>query len=254
MKIFADLNDTLIISQCRNPDLAVACKLDKEFPGIFRYVLEKISDIASWEDRITEAFKALNIFEVPRSKYLSAAENIVKRIEVPEAVKKSFDRVSDVLTGVYAITGNSQDISDLILEKKLKPLLPGHVELRGFGTELYVDELGYYTGKIKKIYGYCERVKLVRNLKNSEVSINIADNYSSVNQGMIREGDYGILLSKAWDECDRKGNVFYVRPNLLHVAIDQVLREMPVYRWINRGVTHGGEINPKPVCIRPKRI
>lgn len=233
--MFADLNDTLIRSRYGNPDLAVARDLNEEFPGIFRHVVNEISDIASWEDRVMRSFKTLDTFGVSKDSYLSAAERVVEKIEVPEPVKKSFEKVSDILSGVFVPTGNSQDISDMIVEKKLKPLLPDYVEFRAFGTALHVDGLGYFTGKIKKIYGYHERIELVRGYKNGEASVGVADNYSHVNLGMVTEADFGILLSKNWGSCDREGNIIYVRPKHLHVAIDQFLRGSLVScKWMAR--------------------
>ncbi|MGC8812393.1 MAG: hypothetical protein ACP5O8_02290 [Candidatus Aenigmatarchaeota archaeon] len=246
MKVFADLNETLINSNYGNLDVAIVRELDKEFPGIFRSAMEKLSEIASWESRVLEAFKVLGAYKVPREKYLSVAQNLVEKVEVPEPVVKSFEKASDVLSGVYTFTGSSQEVAEIIAEKKLKPLIPSYTELMVFGTILYHDENGLYSGKIGKLYGYNERKEMVKKLKVGDVAVGIADNYTTVNQGMVREGNYGIFLSKKWNSIDRQGNIFYVRPKHLHIAIDQILNEsLPVCKWIIKRDLYEREISPR---------
>ncbi len=113
------------------------------------------------------------------------------------------------------------------------------------GTVLY-DENGYYSGKIGKLYGYNERKEMVKKLKPGDVSVGVADNYTTVNQGMVREGNYGIFLSKNWNTIDRQGNIFYVRPKHLHVAIEQIINEcLPTCKWIIKWDLYEREITPR---------
>ena len=238
-KIFADLNDTLTVSPYGNPDVAVVRDLNKEFPGIFRYAVDKLLVRGSWEDRVMEAFKSLSIFGVPEDRYYSAAERVVEKIEVPEPVKRTFEKVSNTVNGVIVFTACTQYISKSIVEEKLEPLLDAEFII--FGTKLGVDKHGLFT-RIKRIYGYADRAKIAKELKNGEVSLNIADNHSNVNQGMIREGTYGALLSN-WNSCDREGNIFYARPKHLPVVVDQILKE-------EKSIQRDYRINLPPVCVK----
>jgi hypothetical protein len=114
-----------------------------------------------------------------------------------------------------------------------------------FGTVLQEDK-GIYTGRIGKLYGFNERKEMVEELKPGDVSVGIADNSTTVNQGMVRSGNYGIFLSKKWDQIDRQGNIFYVRPKHLHVAIEQILNEsLPVCKWLIKCDLYEREVSPR---------
>ncbi|MEM5834919.1 MAG: hypothetical protein QXQ69_03670 [Candidatus Aenigmatarchaeota archaeon] len=250
MKIFTDLNDTLVNCKFGNLDLAIVKELDKYYPGIFRDAMNELLEIASWEDKVARAFKVLGKYRVSKEDYSCVAEQLVNgnSVKVFEPVIKSLEKVSDVLTGIYIFTGSSQEVADLLTEKKIKPLLPSYVELMVFATQL-CEEKGSYTGKLKTLYGFNERKEITRKLKVGDVSVGIGDNYSTVNQGMVREANYGIFLSKKWNTIDRKGNIFYVRPKHLYVAIEQILNEsLPVCKWIIKcdlSEAYARETNPR---------
>ncbi len=114
MKIFSDLNETLVSSKYGNLDVAIVRELDKEFPGLFRAAMNELSEIASWEDRVSRAFKVLGTYKVPKEKYISAAQRLLEKIEVPEPVIKTLEKVSDVLNGLYIFTGSSQDVAEIV--------------------------------------------------------------------------------------------------------------------------------------------
>ncbi len=219
-KIFADLNDTFIKSPYGNPDVAAVHELDKEFPGVFRYAVNKLSGFGSWEDRVIRAFESLE--GIPEFRYYDALEKVTEKVQVPDPVKKTFDKISDTVNEVIVISGCSDYALKTIVEKKLKPLLDANFIL--FGTKLNVGKDGCFKKFVKRIYGYSERAKIAKELKNGEFSVNIGDNKSNINWGMVREGDYGILLAD-WNKCDRKGNIFYARQKILPVVIDQILKE-----------------------------
>jgi len=245
MKIFTDLNETLVNCKYKNLDAAIAEELNKEFPGIFRDAMNELCEIASWEDKVMKAFKVLGKYKVPKEKYIRAAYNLVEEVEVPEPVIKSFEKVYDVITGLYIFTGSSQDVAELIVKEKIKPLIPSYAELMVFGTVLQEDK-GIYTGRIGKLYGFNERKEMVEELKPGDVSVGIADNSTTVNQGMVRSGNYGIFLSKKWDQIDRQGNIFFVRPKHLHVAIEQILNEsLPVCKWLIKCDLYEREVSPR---------
>ncbi|MEM7825930.1 MAG: hypothetical protein QW412_03690, partial [Candidatus Aenigmatarchaeota archaeon] len=172
MNIFTDLNKTLINFKYGNVDVAIVRELDKEFPGIFRSVMEKLNEIASWETRVSEAFKVLGNYKVPKDKYISVAQSLVEKVEIPGPVVKSLEKTSDVLNGIYIFTGSSQEVAEIIVEKKIKPLIPSYTELIVFGTVLF-EENGIYSGKIGKLYGYNERKEMVKKLRLGDISIGI---------------------------------------------------------------------------------
>ena len=241
-KIYSDLNDTLIVSPRGNSDLAIVHDIDKKYTGIFRYAVDQLSTVDSWETHVFRAFESLGKFKVSEKDYYSVAEKVSEKITVPESVKKTFEKVSDDITELITFTGSSKYISKLIVDKKLRPLIPEYVTIINLATELDVDENGIFTGKVKKIYGYNDRAEIVRKLRNNESSIGIADNHNNLNLGMIKESTFGIFLSEN-NSCDRQGNIFYARPHQLPIVVDHILREestkktseeLKICKWIER--------------------
>jgi len=240
--IVTDVMGTQIISAFDNLDLFAVRKINESHPGILRDVLNELTNVSSWEYRVAKAYEALIKHKVPEYAYISAAQKAVKNAIVPESVEKAFKMVKNTLEKVTFVSGCSTYTLNPVVESKLKPLTNAHI--KAFGSELGVSDGRF--NSVNKIYGRIERIGLVREaVENDGITVAIGDNDSNVNLDMVREGDYGIYISR-WNSPDRKGKIFYARPDQLHVVFRQILKEDKLPEQINeippltiRGCSYG---------------
>ena len=193
-----DVIDTVIGCNGPHPEYLTAKYLDRKHPGISRDVKDVLINTQNWRDRTEKGYQKLNIFGVSLDDYKEAAEYVVdNNLYVHKPAQKALERLSKSLEVAVPVSGVSDIMLDLIVEKKFEPMIGA--EILPFGTKLSTKD-GYFEQTIKEIQGYEERSNIARKFRtvatlNNKLSLVIADNLSDVNLGMVEEGDYAALIS-----------------------------------------------------------